>query len=158
MIDELLGLPAHPLLVHAAVVFTPLLVGLVIGYAVVPPIRKWIAWAVVAVGVIAPISLFLAKESGEQFVQDRAKVAGPQFTELMRPHSEYAERAFWYGAALGVLALVLVYVVTSAAKRPANTRSQVLTYGVAVLSIVAAAVTGYYIFKTGDSGARQVWG
>jgi Predicted membrane protein (DUF2231) len=159
MIDELLGLPAHPLLVHAAVVFGPLLVGLVIGYALVPPVRKWTAWAVAGLAVIAPIALWLAKLSGDAFLQRQVRAgAGPEFVQKLQDHSEFGERTALFGTALGILALVMVFVTTSAARMPANTRSQVLTYGSAILNIVLAAITGYYIFKTGHTGASNVWG
>jgi hypothetical protein len=159
MIDELLGLPAHPLIVHAAVVFGPLLVGAVIVYALVPPVRKWISWAVLGSAVIAPITLWLAKLSGDAFLERQvSRGAGPEFVQQMRQHQEFGELTAWYGTALGVVALVLVFVASSAARRPANTGSQVLTYGLAVISVAAAVVTGYYVYKTGHSGAVNVWG
>jgi hypothetical protein len=159
MIDELLGLPAHPLIVHAAVVFGPLLVGLVIAYAVAPPVRRWIAWAVLGAAVVAPASLWLAKLSGDAFLDLQvSRGAGPEFTATLVEHSDFGELAAWFGTALGVLAILMVLVVSAAAKRPANTGSQVMTYGLAVVSIAVAAVTGYYLFKTGHSGATHVWG
>jgi uncharacterized membrane protein len=159
MIDTLLGLPAHPLLVHAAVVFGPLLVAAAIAYALVPPIRNRIAWAVLGLGAVAPITLWLAKLSGDSFLDRQVKVgAGPEFVRKVHEHAEFGERAAWYGTALGVLAILLVLVVSAVSRRPTDTRSQIVTYGLAVLSIVAAAITGYYVFKTGHSGATNVWG
>ncbi|HEX6686148.1 MAG TPA: DUF2231 domain-containing protein [Candidatus Limnocylindrales bacterium] len=159
MIDTLLGLPAHPLLVHAAVVFGPLLVAAVIAYAVVPPIRKWTAWAVLGLAVAGPISLWLAKLSGDAFLDRQVQAgAGPEFVQQLVEHGNFGERAAWYGTALGVLAILLVLVVTAAGRRPSTTGSQVLTYGVAALSVIAAAITGYYVFKTGHTGATNVWG
>jgi len=38
--EQLLGLPAHPLLLHATVVFVPLLALGTIAYAVVPRLRR----------------------------------------------------------------------------------------------------------------------
>jgi len=159
MIDKLLGLPAHPLLVHAAVVFGPLLVAAVIAYALVPPVRRWSAWAVLGLGVAAPITLWLAKLSGDKFLERQVKAgAGPEFVQKVNEHASFGERAAWYGTALGVVAILLVLVVTAAGRRPSTTGSQVLTYGTAVIGIVLAAITGYYVFKTGHSGATNVWG
>jgi hypothetical protein len=161
MFDELLGLPAHPLLVHAAVVFGPLLVATALGYALVPPLRKWLGWVVVLLAVAAPAALLFAKLSGDAF---RARIATHGTAEQMAPllaqideHRAFGTRAVWFGAALGVLALLLVFVCTAAARRPASTGSQIISYVLIAATAVAAGVTAYYVFKTGDSGARIVW-
>jgi len=159
MFETLLGLPAHPLIVHVAVVFGPLLVALVVGYCLVPMVRKWVAWAVVSLGVLAPAALWAAKLSGETFLEIQERNgAGPEFVAGLQEHQDFGELAAWTGTALGLLSLVLVIVCTAAGRKPANAGSRALTYGVIVLSLAAAAATGYYLFKTGHSGATHVWG
>lgn len=158
MIEKLLGLPAHPLLVHAAVVFGPLLVAVVAAYALVPAVRRYVAWAVVLLGVVTPGSLWLAKLSGDAFLRRKvAAGAGPDYVARVSQHQDFGELAAWSGTALGVLALVLVYVCTAAARKPASNGSRITVYAATVLSLIAAAVLGYYIFKTGHSGATNVW-
>ncbi|WP_117215112.1 DUF2231 domain-containing protein [Allorhizocola rhizosphaerae] len=159
MIETLLGLPAHPLIVHAAVVFAPLLVALVVAYSLVPAVRKWTAWAVLGLAVAAPLALWAAKLSGDAFLQRRiGQGALPEFVQRLQQHQNYGELAAYAGTALGVLALLLVYACTAAGRKPATTGSRAVTYGTIVLSLAAAAVTGYYIFQAGHSGANSVWG
>ncbi|HZM80247.1 MAG TPA: DUF2231 domain-containing protein [Candidatus Limnocylindrales bacterium] len=159
MIDEILGLPAHPLIVHAAVVFGPLLAGVLIAYALVPPFRKYIAWAVVGLGVVAPAALWLARLSGDAFLERQRKAgAGPEFAAQLQQHASFGENASVYGTALGVLAILLVVAVTAAGRRPSTTGSQILTYGIAVLGIIAAGFTLYYVIRAGHTGATNVWG
>lgn len=159
MIETLLGLPAHPLLVHAAVVFAPLLVALVIAYSLVPVVRKWVAWAVIGLAVAAPLALWAAKLSGDAFLQRQIRVgAGPEFVQQLKQHQDFGELAAYAGTALGVLSLLLVYACTAAGRKPATTGSRVVTYGTILLSLAAAAVTGYYVYQTGHTGATNVWG
>lgn len=159
MFDELLGLPAHPLIVHAAVVFGPLLAGAVIAYALVPPFRKYIAWAVLGLGVVGPLALWAARLSGDAFLDRQVKKgAAPEFLAQLQNHGEFGERAAYAGTALGVLAILLVLVVTAAGRRPSTTGSQILNYGIAVLGIIAAGLTLYYVVRAGHTGATNVWG
>jgi len=159
MFDEVLGLPAHPLIVHAAVIFGPLLAGAVIAYALVPPFRKHIAWVVLGLGVIGPLALWAAKLSGDAFLEvQKKKGAGPEFVAQLVEHGSLGEKAALYGTALGVLAILLVLVVTAAGRRPSTTGSKVLTYGIAVLGILAAGATLYYVVRAGHTGATNVWG
>jgi len=159
MFDEVLGLPAHPLIVHAAVIFGPLLAAAVIAYALAPPFRKYIGWAVLGLAVVGPAALWFAKLSGDAFLDRQMKAgAGPEFAAKLVEHANFGERAAWYGSALGVLAILLVLVVTAAGRRPSSTGSTVLTYGIAALGVVAAGITLYYVFKVGHTGATNVWG
>lgn len=158
VIETLLGLPAHPLLVHAAVVFGPLLVAVVVAYCVVPAFRRYLAWAVVLLAFSTPGALWLARLSGEAFVERKvAAGAGADYVAKVAQHQEFGELAAWSGTALGVLALVLVYLCTTAARKPASSGSRALVYATIVLNLVAAGVVCYYIFKTGHTGATNVW-
>ncbi len=59
MFDQINGLPVHALVVHAAVVFVPLLVLGAIAYAVVPRWRPRVGWAVVLLAIAAPAAVFV---------------------------------------------------------------------------------------------------
>lgn len=158
MIDELMGLPAHPLIVHAAVIFGPLLIAAVLTYALVPPVRKTIWWAVAGLGVAGPIALWLAKLSGDSFRerQMRNGVQGELLNKI-NEHANFGQMAAWYGTALGVLALAMVYLISTAARRPISSSSQIVNYALIVASLVLAGLTAYYLFKVGHSGATMVW-
>jgi len=157
-----MGLPAHPLLVHAAVVFVPLLSIAAAAYALAPPIRRHIAWAVVGLSVAAPLAAWFATLSGNA-LRDRLASQGMAAEVLARidEHREFGDRTLWTSLGLAVLTGLLVGTVVARGRRPAGRQGRggliltvVLTAGVLVL----AAAAGYYVFRTGDSGARVVWG
>ncbi|GIH09119.1 hypothetical protein Rhe02_71860 [Rhizocola hellebori] len=158
MIDELFGLPAHPLIVHAAVVFGPLLVASALAYAFVPMLRKYLGWVVVSLAFVAPIALWFARLSGEA-LRDRQIANGAQGQALKEidVHQGFGELAAWWGTGLGLAALALVYYCTTAGRRPTVPSSRAISYALIAVTAVLAVLTGYYVFRTGDSGARMVW-
>jgi hypothetical protein len=161
--EEFLGIPAHPLVVHAAVVFVPLQVLAAIVYAVFGFTRRYFWWAVLALAVVGPLSAWAAKLSGDAFRTrkiTRGQASG-KFLDDINTHAAFGLRTAYFATGLGVLMLVLVLVV---AKRPtsvegaaAATMSPVVTWTFAVIVIAAAAASGYYCVRTGDSGAHLVW-
>ena len=156
MFRELLGLPAHALLVHAAVVFVPLLALVGTAYAILPRFRARLDWAAAALAVTAPGSAFFAKESGEELRE--VLVAKNYPAEIIRQvdeHQEYGGLTFWWSVGLG-LATVLLLVVTS--RRP-RARSLPAWLGMVLggVVVVLAVVNVIYVYLTGDSGAEAVW-
>jgi len=152
MFDEILGLPAHPLIIHFAVVLTPLLVALSIVYAVLPRFRRYVGWAVVVTAVASPAALFAAKESGESFKDRLFKGQTPQ---AVATHESFANPLLFTTIGLAVAALALVYV-TQPTRGPAGNRLAATVLSAA--TVVLGVVVGYYVFRAGDSGARAVWG
>jgi uncharacterized membrane protein len=175
LFETVAGLPAHPLLVHAPIVLIPLLIALAIVYAVVPFLRGRIRWAVTLLAVVAPVSAWLAKLSGEAFRRRlMAKgVAGEMLTKINN-HKSFGDATLWAAIALGVVTLLLVAAtmnrlpVRRTATSPegqtgtgsagtGSTGAKVLRIVLIVATIGLAVATGYYVFKTGDSGARMEW-
>lgn len=171
MFEEILGIPAHPLIVHAAVVFVPLQVLAAVGYAVAPFVRRYTAWLVVALAVLAPLAAFLAKVSGDAFRQriiSRGRASGDLLASIDQ-HSSYARTTLVASVALSALMVLLVVVHVARSRRPRNPDREkaetskpgkgsmalalLLTLGVLALG----GATGYLIFKTGDSGAKMAW-
>ena len=173
MFDQILGIPAHPLLVHAAVIFIPLQILAGFAYALVPATRRHITWAVLSLAVLGPVTAFVAKESGEA-LEERLVRGGLTDLADVEEHSDFADMAFWFTLGLSVLMVVLVLLArgrrgapvaatdadadaAGAVAAPAGAGPRVLLLVVSVLVIAVGAVTGYYIFKTGDTGAHMVW-
>ncbi|GAA1800480.1 hypothetical protein GCM10009682_22630 [Luedemannella flava] len=169
MFDEISGIPAHPLLVHAAVVFIPLQILLGIGYALVPALQRRIGWAVLATAVIGPVAAFFAKESGEAF-EDRLVKGGMTELTKVHEHADFAEVTLWLSLALGVLVIVLMLVerrrrtappaatdADAAAPTAPSGGAKYLALLLAVAVVVVGVATGYYVYKTGDTGAKMVW-
>ncbi|PYC65461.1 hypothetical protein C7C45_28425 [Micromonospora arborensis] len=167
MFEEFMGIPAHPLVVHAAVVFVPLLALLTIGYALVAPIRPHTRWVLGLLALGAPVFALLAKLSGDAFF-DRMRAANrvtPEFVPTLETHQGFGDDTLWATIALAIVALALVWFVppTTAPTKATEAgvddgrRGRALTLTLQVLSLVAAVIAVYYVIRTGDSGAKAVW-
>jgi hypothetical protein len=168
MFEEITGLPMHPLVLHAAVVFIPLLGLAAIAYAFVPWVRSHLRLVVAGLAVIAPIAATVTKLSGDAFF-DRG-IARGQITEgfipVIEEHQSFGNMTMLWTIALGVVTLALVYVVapravavgTAVTSSGAAWRSSpILQWVLAGLVTVLAVLSIYYVIRTGDSGAHAVW-
>ncbi|MDG4791715.1 hypothetical protein O7626_38480 [Micromonospora sp. WMMD1102] len=154
MFREVMGLPAHALLVHAAVVFVPLLALVSTGYAVLARFRSRLDWAAALLAVAAPVAAFLAVQSGEEFQEVLiAKGYGPEILEKVVEHQGYGELTLWWSLALGVVTLVLVALTRPRARTLPGWLGPLL----AVVVVVLAAINVWYVYLTGDTGAQAVW-
>lgn len=156
MFREILGLPAHVLLVHAAVVLTPLLALVSVAYAVLPRFRPKLDWAAALLTVAGPASAFLAKESGEQL--EKALVAKhypSAILEQVAEHEDYADLLFTSTFGLAVVTAVLLFVASG------HPRARFLPSWVApvlvVLVVLSALSTIGFVYLTGHTGAEAVW-
>lgn len=157
-----MGIPLHPLLVHAAVVFVPLLAVLAIAYALLNFVRPHIRWVLGLFAIATPIAALLAKLSGDAFfarLNSRDQIT-PEFLPKLEAHREFGTLTLYATIALAILTLALVYFVAPrAAARAAGGAgsSRALSLTLAALAMVAAGVSLYYVIRTGDSGAKAVW-
>jgi uncharacterized membrane protein YgcG len=183
--EEIGGLPLHPLLIHAAVVFVPLLAIGAVAYAVVPGLRRLLWWAVGLLALAGAGSTVLARFSGVAFRQRllRKHLLTPEFTPKVNAHQHYGTVTMWVTIALAVVSLVLIWAVprrsrsTSGAGRSGAEDSGAedsgaedsgaggsggggaaiqVVFAVVVIGLAVASI--YYVYRTGDSGARMVWG
>lgn len=152
MFDQINGMPVHALVVHAAVVFVPLLALAAIVYAVLPRLRSKIGWAALLLAIVAPSAAGVAMLSGEKLYDRRvaAGMSGPPL-EALDDHMGFGTRTFYFSLGLGIVTLVMVVLASRRLPRAAE-------LGLAVIMVALAVVSGYYVFKTGDSGAQAVWG
>lgn len=167
MFEEVLGIPAHPLILHAAVVFIPLQVLFALAYAFVPAWRRHVAWVVAALVVLAPGAALLAKLSGDAFrarLVNRKEVS-PGALVQVDTHRSYGTMTVYFTTGLSVLMLLMLLAQRAVAKSSAVSGviiqpngSMVLGLVLSVLVLAGAIVTGYYVFKTGDTGAHVAWG
>lgn len=141
--EEVAGLPLHPLVVHAAVVLIPLSGLLAVLMVALPrfsqrfgPLVLVLAWSAAGAAVVA-------KESGEML---RRELGG-----VPRTHAEAGELMPYFAAGQAVL-ITLLWL--------ADRRGGRGVFGVliALLTLLAVVATGYWAYRTGDSGARSVWG
>jgi glucan phosphoethanolaminetransferase (alkaline phosphatase superfamily) len=164
--EEFMGIPLHPLTVHAPVVFVPLLVVTVLAYALVPFLRPHLRLALAALAVIAPLSALVAKLAGDAFFKrlDSRGMSGGELQTKIEEHRSFGNMTVYATITLAVIALLLVYLVAprraagaggggtlAAGKSPAV--ALVLTF----VAVAGAAFALYYVVRTGDSGAKAVW-
>lgn len=178
MFEEILGLPAHPLLVHAAVVLVPLLVAVAIAYALIPPLRGRLDWAVVVLAVAAPAAVWAARQSGEAFQLRLAQrdMMPPELAADVAAHEELSEMLWWLALALGVAAVALVAADRLLPRRPGSAESgsagsgspgseaprggrlRLVVTVVLTLAIVGlSGAAGWYVYRTGHTGSTMVW-
>jgi hypothetical protein len=155
---EIFGLPMHVLVVHGAVVFTPLAVLATIVFAVLPKWRYLSRWPAVLLALAATGSVWMARLSGEDLQEARSIP-----DQLIETHASRGE----------VLALVMIafLVLTLLGARllggPSGLTSgrgavavregwveKVVPPALVVISVVALV----WVILTGDAGARAVWG
>ena len=169
MFTTILGIPAHPLLIHAAVIFIPLLIVGAIVYAAWPPFHSRIGWAVLALAIIAPFSALFAKLSGQDLrnrLIARHEVS-PAVLVKITQHNSYGNHTFWWTIGLGVATLLVLgyyWRLGHTASAPAGDATAgaaaapaAFRIGATVVTLVLGVSGGYYVFKTGDTGAHIVW-
>jgi len=143
---EINGLPLHPLVVHAAVVFGPLAAIAALLYVAVPRWRDQLRWPMVALAVIATGAIVTAYFSGHSFLNSKPQLkTSPQ----VQTHQTRGWQLLWISLAFGVLAIVTGCL---------HARSGPVRIVLDVLLGVAAVVLLVWVFLTGEAGARAVWG
>lgn len=151
-IDQLFGLPAHPMLVHAAVVFVPLAV---IGLMLIAVVTKWRSRYVTLVTILTFVamgSVGLAQGSGEA-LQESVKR-----TQLVADHAEMGEDLLpWAFGLFVIAAFLLVVEIMRRRDKPLKLPAKPMAIAVVVLSVVVSAGAMYTVIKIGHSGAKATW-
>jgi hypothetical protein len=142
----LAGLPLHPLLVHSAVVLVPLVAigALVMSY--LPSFSRRHGKLILILAVIAQVSVFLAKMSGEAFTEILNKD--------VEKHAELGEIA----PLVTIPMVALIYLRWRMDRAGSTTGSVVIRRLISVALVIASLVSLVVIFLVGHSGASSVWG
>ena len=172
--DELLGLPAHPLIVHIPVAMLPLAA---LGVLVMLLRRAWYErykWAVLVVGAIGTFGAIIATSTGEDLEHRIGEVEGREAVRAIHEHAEAGELArtlaILFFVALAASVLVPWFLGRRAAPtaavgdagaaaadatpdaRPAWLRPLLMVF--VALTAVASMVS---IVNAGHSGASKAW-
>ena len=157
---EINGLPLHPLVVHAAVVFMPLAAMLALVYAGLPRWRWASRWPLVGLTAVALGSIVTAYFSGRDFLD---RQPGLKESSPVKLHEERAEVLFWVAILFAVLVLLSAWGLGG----PSGLLSGRFGRGrhnplvewslVAMLAIMAISALAMVI-QTGDAGSQAVWG
>jgi uncharacterized membrane protein len=143
---EINGLPLHPLVVHAAVVFGPLAALLAIAYVALPARRTQLRWPMLVLALIATGAILLAYFSGQDLLSHRPELKA---SPAVQTHQERGRQLLWVTIAFGVVALVAAWL---------SARTGALRVVLDALLVLGAVAVLLLVIRSGDSGARAVWG
>ena len=145
MLDTISGIPSHPLFVHAPVVLIPL-VGLAsIALAFRPRWRAILGWWPALTAGVCLVVTFLAVGSGNELDERLAGLVNTDRHESL---------------ALTTLTLVAVFFAATVAQRlliNAQGRLRLIERAVTFLVVVSAGMAMWWMFLTGEEGARITW-
>ncbi|MGE5209939.1 MAG: DUF2231 domain-containing protein [Acidobacteriota bacterium] len=149
-IDTLFGLPAHPLVVHAAVVLLPIAaIGLIL-VALLPKARRHYAPVIFGVALVATIAVGLAQQSGESLEGQVRE------TEQLEEHTEQGQTVLPWAIAVTIVSAAVAaepFVRDRIGKVSPKAVSAVLI-GASVIAGIGATWT---VIEVGHSGATSVW-
>jgi hypothetical protein len=149
-IEELFGLPAHPLVVHAAVVLLPLAAIATVVCACVPRARRHYAPVALGLAIVATLAVGLAQGSGEA-LEDQVDE-----TELVEEHTEQGEQVLpWAIAVTAAAALVAAGPLVS--RRWPTIPGRAITATLVVLSLAGGIGATWTVIEVGHSGAKATW-
>jgi len=140
------GLPLHPLLVHSAVVLVPLVAigALVMSY--LPSFSRRHGKLILILALVAQVSVFLAKMSGEAFSEILKKDVDK--------HAELGEIAPF----VTIPMVALIYLRWRMDRAGSSTGSVAIRRLTSVALVIASLASLAMIFLVGHSGASSVWG
>ena len=164
------NLPAHPLFLHVPVILIPVAAVGAIALAVRPALASRIGVPLGAVAVAALAGTFLAAGAGKA-LRARLFGGGGAFGGFgggdARLIAEHAHEATILEIVLFVFVLVLVGLLACERElaRPGSfgrlgraLRARWLVLGLRVALVVLAVASVYFVVRTGDLGAKAVWG
>ncbi|HEX6342614.1 DUF2231 domain-containing protein [Umezawaea sp.] len=157
----IVGIPAHPLLVHAVVVLLPLAAVCATALAVRPAWRPKYAWPVLGLTLVGVGSVPLAQKAGEQL---EARLAGLE-NPLIQRHADLGNDLLPFALGFG-LAVVLLVVAgrladrerAAAVESPEIPRTwRRIAVVMAVLVVCTGVASTVQTVRIGHSGATAVW-
>ena len=145
--DELFGLPAHPLLVHFPVVAVPAFTLLALAMVFLPSFRDRFGKAVAAFGLLAALGTILAAQSGEAMAERWFN------RELVQTHQSLGEtlRILVLGLSVAVIGMV------ANAKRSSSTGKDPVSLFLSAGVLLLAVLSAIWTIRTGHEGARLTW-
>jgi hypothetical protein len=155
---EIDGLPLHALVLHAAVVFTPLAGLFAIVFAALPRWRYLTRWPTAALTLIALGSVWMARISGMALASDR----GLDQLEAVQKHQARGVQLSLLMILFTVVVAVSVWGLSGPTGFASGRGGQVAPVAVLdkvlpLVLILAALLVLVWVFLTGDAGSRAVW-
>lgn len=154
-IETILGLPAHALLVHAAVILVPLAAVALAATCWKPTWRRNYSLPIALLAIAGAVFAFLAKGSGEPLehaVKDAAREAGVE--ARFGDHPGQGDTAFIFAMVFAIAATALWAADRFGTRWTLPKWAPSAAYGVAMICGALALTT---MFIAGHSGAELVW-
>ncbi len=145
---EINGLPLHPLVIHAAVVFGPLAGLLALAY-LVPKWRDRLRWPMVIGAIVALGAVYTAYLSGGDFRDSKDFFNQPPLAEKIDTHEDLAGNLLRAAIAFAVIAVLSAWL---------HARTGALRIGLNVLLAASAIGVIVLVVLTGEAGSQAVWG
>ncbi len=149
-LNDLFGIPAHPLVVHAAVVLLPLGAIATVIVAALPKARRYYAPIAFGLVLIGTIAVLLAQQSGES-LEDRVAE-----TELVEEHTEQGETVLPWAIAVTAVAAA-VAVAQPLRRRYPELSATAVTAVLLAAAVVTASGATWTVIEVGHSGAKATW-
>ncbi len=154
-ISSIAGLPAHALLVHAAVVLVPLAALALAATCWRASWRKVYSLPVAILALAGAVAAFLAKTSGEPIERAVKRAAEDEGVRArFGEHPEQGDAAFAFAVLLALAAIGVWAVDRYGTRSKLPKWAPLATYGVALIPAAIALVT---MIVAGHSGAQLVW-
>jgi len=147
-INNLFGLPAHPLLVHLPVVMVPMAALGAIILAILPRYFSRYGWWVTGAAAVGAVGAILAAGSGESLEHKAAQSA------TLEHHSQLGETARLMSVVLFVVMLIVMLVRRY---RPAMIAKKAAGIVVSMAIVAASVAAGWAMIATGHNGAKASW-
>lgn len=153
--DEIFGVPAHPLMVHAVGVLVPLTALGAVAVAWSRLARVHVGWLVAALALLDILLVPLATGSGEALEERVTETA------LVERHTEMGEQLLPWVVALAVGTWGVMLLARAVAHRVPGPNPVWAARWVSVVvvgvTLVAAAGTLVQVARIGHSGAEATW-
>ena len=152
---EFNGIPLHPLVVHAAVVFTPLAALAALLFVLVTRWRELLRWPAAVLVVVAAGTDWVARITGRNLFSKLT--AQGLHNKWLNIHQQRANVLVWLVLGLAVV-VVLATLTIPAGDRLARLQvSPAVVLGLQVVVVGVAVASLVYVYLTGDAGARSIW-
>ncbi|MGY4720603.1 DUF2231 domain-containing protein [Naumannella cuiyingiana] len=144
---SILGLPLHPLIIHAVVILVPLVAIGAIVTVFWPAARRRYGSLIAVFAIIALVATLTARQSGKDLYESI-----PRPTPAMTTHMGFGSPVLWW-----VIALVVGYLITLWATGT-DDRPRALRWIGTIITVVGGLGALVLTILAGHSGATAVWG
>jgi uncharacterized membrane protein len=151
-LDNVNGVPTHPLVVHAAIVLVPLVLACLIVFSFK---KKWHSTFAIPTLVLAfggLVASWLAEESGGS-LEERIKE-----TNLVEEHAELGENFVIIAFILFIFVAIWAFIGWRNRNKTEISKNDLyIRIAVSIVAILIAGYASFAIYEVGHSGAKSVW-